>query len=95
MDYELDEAPAEVRRSVVWVGDNRRKDVALGKRLGVFTAWAEYGIASASDVLLLAEFSPLINIEKNAEITAQAPNGPRPDVTLKSFSEILQYIPPA
>jgi phosphoglycolate phosphatase len=94
MDYELDEAPAEVRRTVVWVGDNRRKDVALGKRLGVFTAWAEYGIASAGDIKALAEFSPLTNIEKNAEIAPQDPNGPRPDVTLTSFSEILLYIRP-
>ncbi|MEN9836188.1 MAG: hypothetical protein RL011_2381 [Pseudomonadota bacterium] len=92
MDYDLDEANAEERRRVVWIGDNRRKDVALGKRLGVYTMWASYGKPDHADLEALAEFSPLINIEKNAELPTEAGATPAPDVVLNKFGEMLGFM---
>ncbi len=92
MDYELDEAGPEDRRRVIWIGDNRRKDVALGKRLGVYTMWASYGRPEAADLAALSQFSPVTNIEKNAEVSAGDGATPAPDAVLTKFSEMLDLM---
>lgn len=90
MDYEMESH----RRDVFWIGDNLRKDIGLGKNLGVHTAWAEYGTkisSSAKEALLL--FSPVQNVHKNVALDPQSDNSPKPDVVLQDFSEILAAIP--
>lgn len=88
MDYEMDENPAD-RQRVVWVGDNQRKDVGLGKRLGVRTAWASYGVAEPELLRRLLEFSPPQNVHKNAALSSAEAEGVKPDYTLKTFADIL------
>jgi phosphoglycolate phosphatase len=88
MDYELDENKA-ARRSVVWVGDNQRKDVGLGQRLGVTTVWASYGLPAKDLLVRLVEFSPPLNVHKNASLPEGDPDTPVPDFTLKQFSDVL------
>jgi len=92
MDYEMDESAAD-RRAVLWVGDNLRKDVGLGNKLGVRTAWAEYGTKVSADLLAqLGEFSPPHNVSKNVYLAAGAAESPVPEITLKNFSEIERYL---
>jgi phosphoglycolate phosphatase len=92
MDYELDE-DAEHRQHVLWVGDNLRKDVRLGHRLGVRTAWAKYGANVKPDLLArLNQFSPALNIHKNASLPLDAADTPKPDMVLEQFSDILKWI---
>jgi phosphoglycolate phosphatase len=91
MDYEMDDDPA-LRGSVLWVGDNERKDVGLGKRLGVRTAWAAYGKPAPDLLVRLAEFSPPQNIHKNAAIGSHEANAPKPDAVLQTFADILGSI---
>ena len=58
--------PAENRARVVWIGDNLRKDVGLGNRLVVVSAWAKYGTdIEEADLKSLVMFSPPQNIHKN------------------------------
>ena len=91
MDYELDELP-EDRARVVWIGDNERKDVHLGKRLGVKTVWAAYGRPAPALLARLVVFSPPHNVHKNASMPSDDPLKARPDVELQDFSEILKYL---
>lgn len=92
MDYELDDNP-EHRRAVLWLGDNCRKDVGLGRRLGVRTAWASYGSPSADDLKRLAEFSPELNIQKNAALPmADGIERPQPELTFERFADVLPAI---
>ncbi len=92
MDYNLDEDPAH-RGSVLWVGDNLRKDVGLGQRLGVRTAWARYGVLSDENLYrLLHEFSPVANVHKNASFAAGAPDAPQPTHTLGEFADLLNFL---
>jgi phosphoglycolate phosphatase len=92
MDFELDEDAAH-KKQVVWCGDNLNKDVGLGKKLGIRTVWAKYG-AMVSPQLKekLAEFSPEHSIHKNAHLTDDKSHALVPDVTLNSFSELLDII---
>jgi len=89
MDYEMEPHLGDV----LWVGDNLRKDVALGKRLGVHTGWARYGtvIRSESKDILL-QFSPHGNVAKNVALDPQNSESPQPDFVLESFSDIVQAI---
>ncbi len=92
MDYGLDEDPAH-RQSVLWVGDNLRKDVGLGQRLGVRTAWAKYGVLADEDLYKsLHEFSPVANVQKNASFAAGDKDTPRPSCVLEQFAGILAHI---
>src|SRR5690606_11939704 len=80
MDYEMDEDP-EHRNLVLWVGDNLKKDVGLGKRLGLRTAWARYGCNIPDDLKEgLLEFSPPANVHKNAALSVDDPDTPKPDM---------------
>ncbi len=92
MDYELDET-VESRAKVLWVGDNLRKDVGLGRKLGVVTAWAEYGTMISSDILNgLLTFSPTQNVHKNVSLVANDPTTPKPHHTLSCFSEVAKLL---
>ena len=92
MDYDLDENP-EDRRRVVWIGDNLRKDVALGQKLGVQTVWARYGVVKDENLFkTLHTFSPVENIHKNASIDQSIKDAPKPDVTLDRFADILSVL---
>jgi phosphoglycolate phosphatase len=92
MDYEMDE-PADSRASVLWVGDNLRKDVGLGNRLGVVSAWARYGtLVEASDLHSLGLFSPPQNIHKNVFLKSDDPNAPKPNLTLDRFSDLMAVV---
>ena len=78
---------------VLWVGDNLRKDVGLGKRLGVHTGWARYGTEirpEAKDLLL--QFSPLGNVAKNISLDPQNSESPQPDFVLNTFADMIQAI---
>lgn len=92
MDYNLDEDPAH-RGSVLWVGDNLRKDVGLGQRLGVRTAWAKYGVLSDESLYRsLHEFSPVANVHKNASFAAGDSSAPQPSHTLDEFADLLKFL---
>lgn len=92
MDYGLDEDPAH-RSQVLWVGDNLRKDVGLGARLGVTTAWAKYGVLSDQDLYRqLHEFSPVANVHKNASFSADDKEAPQPAYTLAEFADLLKIL---
>ena len=92
MDYNLDEDPAH-RRSVLWIGDNLRKDVGLGERLGVCTAWAKYGVLSSQELYeSLHEFSPVANVHKNASFADGDSNAPQPTHILEKFADLLKFL---
>lgn len=92
LDYELDEDPAR-RREVLWIGDNLRKDVGLGSRLGVHTAWASYGARIAEDRLaVLRQISPPRNLEKNANLHPGDEDTPKPTMVLERFSDLLDHL---
>lgn len=92
MDYDLDEE-LKTRKQVLWIGDNLRKDIGLGNKLGVTTAWAEYGTKiDPHNLSRLASFSPAQNIHKNLSIKSESPDAPRPDIRLSTFADVLQLI---
>ena len=81
------------RGDVLWVGDNLRKDVGLGKTLGVHTAWARFGtIIEPEARRLLLAFSPMQNVAKNVSLLPQDEGAPAPDFTLETFSELLSVL---
>lgn len=89
MDFEMESHLADV----LWVGDNLRKDVSLGKRLGVHTGWARYGTdvrAEARDILL--QFSPLGNVHKNVSLDPESSDSPQADFVLETFADIIPAI---
>lgn len=92
MDYNLDEDP-QLRHQVLWVGDNLKKDVQLGRRLGVTTVWARYGTLFP-DVYKqrLLRFSPQDKVEKNLALDPLAHDSPRPDFTIEHFAELLPIL---
>jgi phosphoglycolate phosphatase len=92
MDFELDENP-DLRQKVLWAGDNQRKDIGLGKRLGVKTAWASYGRPDPDFLQRLSAFSPPLNIHKNAALPSEEAKLIMPDVELKTFADILTFFP--
>jgi FMN phosphatase YigB (HAD superfamily) len=92
MDYDLDD-PVDRREKVLWIGDNLRKDVGLGNRLKLRSAWAEYGADLPASLLAsLALFSPAQNIHKNVYLKASDSDAPRPDVVFQSFSDLLMEL---
>lgn len=92
MDYDMDE-PHELRKNVLWIGDNLRKDVGLGNKLGVQTAWAEYGTRLEPEIMKrLASFSPLQNIHKNVFIKSDSLDAPQPNISLSTFSDVSKIL---
>jgi FMN phosphatase YigB (HAD superfamily) len=92
MDHDMDE-PYTLRREVLWIGDNLRKDVGLGSKLGVVTAWAEYGTRVDSHLLQqLHTFSPAGNVQKNVFLPAGSPDAPTPDFSLVSFADLMKIL---
>ncbi|MBC7660957.1 MAG: HAD family hydrolase [Chitinophagaceae bacterium] len=89
MDHDMESHLSDV----LWIGDNLRKDVGLGKRLGVHTGWARYGTVIRADAIdILLQFSPRSNIAKNVALDPMSAESPQPDITLESFSDIIQAI---
>ncbi len=89
MDFDMESH----KQDVLWIGDNLRKDVGLGVRLGVHTGWARYGTVirqEARNTLLL--FSPQNNVAKNVSLDPQSQESPRPDFVLESFSDLLAAV---
>ena len=63
----LDHYKVQDPANVVWVGDNLKKDMLLGHRLGVQSFWAKYGVLQDPELYArLAKFSPEINIAKHS-----------------------------
>lgn len=92
MDYDLDEN-LTARKQVLWIGDNLRKDIGLGNKLGVTTAWAEYGTRiDVQTMARLASFSPEQNIHKNVAIKSESPDAPQPDIRLNAFADLLSIL---
>ena len=82
---------ASEKDKVIYVGDNLKKDIALGKKAGVLTCWSEFGVPadnySLSKTLAL---SPAIKIRQN--VPDRADLRLCPDVTLSKFSDILNHL---
>ena len=79
------------RARVVYVGDNLRKDIKLGKDAGVFTCWSEFSLSSDSPALRKTlSMSPKEKIVQNS--TSKSDLRVRPDVRLKKFSDLIRYI---
>jgi FMN phosphatase YigB (HAD superfamily) len=89
MDFEMESH----LKDVLWVGDNLRKDVGLGRRLGVHTGWARYGtVIQDSSKKLLLEFSPQNNVAKNVALDPASQDAPQPDFVLETFSDMIPAI---
>jgi FMN phosphatase YigB (HAD superfamily) len=89
MDFDMESH----MQDVLWIGDNLRKDVGLGRRLGVHTGWARYGTVirqEARDTLLL--FSPQTNVAKNVSLDPQSEESPQPDFVLESFADLIPAV---
>jgi FMN phosphatase YigB (HAD superfamily) len=92
MDYEFDQHSEQLQQ-VLWVGDNLRKDVQLGHRLGVRTVWASFGAKIAPhDMERLNQFSPPLNIQKNLSVPSEGESEVSPDFEIKTFSELAALI---
>lgn len=79
------------RDTVVFVGDNLRKDVALGKKAGVFTCWSEFSCGEHSPALQRTlSLSPREKIIQNTPTAEDLRT--RPDASLHSFSDLLDYL---
>lgn len=89
MDFEMEDA----KDQVLWVGDNLRKDVGLGKQLGVKTVWAQYGTNIATEIRegLLA-FSPDTNVARNVSLDPMSDESPVPDFVLPSCSHLSDVL---
>ena len=86
MDFEMESHLGDV----LWVGDNLRKDVGLGRRLGVHTGWAKYGTVIRDEARqLLLKFSPQNNIAKNVSLDPLSQDAPQPDFVLENFEDII------
>lgn len=90
MDYDLDENLQD-RKSVVFVGDNVKKDSMLGQKLGVLTAWAKYGVVNDQNLMTrLNSFSPPKNVAKN--IAVGQVEGIKVDAEFSQFSDLLLFL---
>lgn len=88
----LDDFCVPSSKEILWVGDNQRKDVALGVKAGVTTAWAKYGAFPCGDKLTrLRKFSPDGNVRRNANLGA-GEKSDQPDLVIESFEEIKKFI---
>lgn len=92
MDYGLDEDKT-TRHQVLWIGDNLKKDVGLGRELGVCTIWARYGtqIQPALKQRLVA-FSPMDKVTKNVALDPADQNTPKPDYVIDAFAGLLPIL---
>lgn len=92
MDYALDEDPV-AKKHVVWIGDNLKKDIGLGNKLGVCSFWAQYGTElDKKHMETLKTFSPADNVQRNVNLSINDENAPQPYATLNQFSDILGYV---
>lgn len=88
VEYDIDDP-----QQVLWIGDNVTKDIALGKKLGVVTAWAKYGATHSKKTLkMLQDFAPSDNMERHSNMHQLTAETPQPDVVLESFDQILAIV---
>lgn len=92
IDYEMDERHIN-RENILWCGDNVKKDIKLGKSLGVKTVWARYGVnINQSYLPQLSKFSPPLNVHKNLQIDPGGTEEYTPDAVIDNFSDILKLL---
>ncbi len=82
---------ASEKDRVIYVGDNLKKDIALGKKAGVLTCWSEFGVPADNYSL-----SKTFSLSPACKIRQNVPNRDdlrlSPDVTLSKFSDILNHL---
>lgn len=87
-DFGLDSIATD---SVIYAGDNLKKDIALGKKVGAFTCWSEFSMSTYSPSL-----QQTLNLSPASKIKQNLPNREDmrlyPDVTLHKFSDILNHL---
>lgn len=98
LHYDLLQEP----HSVLWVGDNPIKDVAVGKAVGVCTIWAEYGVRAYEnefDNPVFREFyaslaHPAMHAAKGVRTMPVVNGKPKAvaDYQIEEFAEILRLI---
>lgn len=89
----LVEYDIEDPQEVLWIGDNVVKDIMLGKKLGVITAWARYGATHSKKTLRsLQDFAPQDNLARHSNMHELQVEAPQPDIILESFDQILNLI---
>lgn len=81
-------------KEALWIGDNVFKDIELGKKVGVTTAWAAYGSKNLTkkNLKTLSAWSPNENIVKHANVKELTEELPQPDIVLEQFEDILKHI---
>ena len=89
MDFDMEDD----KDQVLWVGDNLRKDVGLGKRLGVKTVWAQYGTNIEENIReRLLAFSPDTNVARNVSLDPMSKDSPTPDYILPTCSHLSEVL---
>ena len=89
MDFDMEDA----KDQVLWVGDNLRKDVGLGKQLGVKTVWAKYGTNIDDEIReRLLAFSPDTNVARNVSLDPMSEDSPVPDFVLPTCSHLSDVL---
>lgn len=82
---------ASERDRVIYVGDNMKKDIALGKKAGVLTCWSEFGVPADNYSLSRTyALSTTVRIKRN--VPNRDDHRLCPDVTLQKFSDILNHL---
>lgn len=91
MDFELENHPSQLE-NILWVGDNIKKDIALGSSIGIKSAWAKYGTHFNPNIMeKFNAFSPLTRILKNVGFP-ESEQKHTPDFVLDKFSDILPIL---
>ena len=94
MDHGFDLTQKSSYQGISWLGDNLKKDIPLGLKMGLNTIWAKYGSRyTEQEQELLLKFSPKENLSKNmsleANFSGQAPQGFR---SVESFRELPKML---
>ncbi len=89
MDFNLDSAQVD-RKSIIWIGDNPKKDMWMGHQLGLTNVWAEYGIKfNNEDKVIIDAFSSGHILHRNVSFGKSLTDEIRPDHIIQSFPELL------
>ncbi len=89
----LDQYKVKDPKNVVWVGDNLKKDMLLGNKLGVQSFWAKYGVLEDAGLYArLAKFSPEENIAKHSSTDTVYSKADLKYKTLNRFVELMDYL---
>ena len=91
MDFEFENHPSQLD-NILWVGDNIKKDIALGSSIGIKSAWAKYGTTiNPSLSVKFNAFSPLSRILRNVSFS-ESEHKHTPDYILEKFSDLLPIL---